>query len=410
MSTSGLQTRPSPATVVARLPHFLPCVLLAYAACRLLTGVLLAVVAGHQVPTGWNGSETDPVTYLTFTAQWDGQWYQRIATRGYPAALPVDSGGVTQQNPWAFYPLFPLLARVLMSGLGLSFFAAGSTLSLVLGFVAAGAMAVLLRQRLGERAALLVVVVWACFPASAVLQVGYSESTAMALLTLVLLALSRERWLWAAGLAVLTGLARPIALPLAAVVVVALWLRWRRRDVDPLGPREVGSGLAALAGCGVAGLLWPVIAWWGTGRYDAYTDTMGAWRAGHEIHVFRPWLDMSRYYFGPTWGPVWLTTIFVVIAVMVLGPWARGLGPQLRAWSLAYPAYLLVVLDPFTSVFRYLIPLFPLVAVLVGVAGPRRRWAAVGLRAGVVLVAFVVGQWYWIDLLWRFVPPTDFPP
>jgi len=410
MSTSGLTTRPGRVAVVAGRRGFLPVVLLAYAACRLLTGVLLAVVARHQVPTGWNGSGTDPVTYLTFTAQWDGQWYQQIAEHGYPATLPVDGSGVTQQNPWAFYPLFPLLARFLMDGLGLSFFAAGSTLSLVLGFVAAGTMAVLLRERLGERAALLVVVVWACFPASAALQVGYSESTAMALLTLVLLALSRERWLWAGGLAVLTGLARPIALPLAAVMVVALWLRWRRREADPLRPPQILSGLAALGGCGVAGLLWPAIAWWGTGRADAYTDTMGAWRSGHEIHPFRPWLDMSRYYFGPTWGPVWLTTIFVVIAVMVLGPWASALGPQLRAWSLAYPAYLLVVLDPFTSIFRYLIPLFPLVAVVVGVGGTRRRWATVGVRSGVVLVAFVVGQWYWIDVLWRFVPPSDYPP
>ena len=50
---------------------------------------------------------------------------------------------------------------------------------------------------------------------------------------------------------------------------------------------------------------------------------------------------------------------------------------------------------------------------LIGAAGyPRwrswRRW--VWVRFGVLLVAFVVGQWYWIDVLWRFVPPTDFPP
>lgn len=89
---------------MARLPRFVPAVLLAYAACRLLTGVLMAIVARHQVPTGWNGPGTDPVTYLTFTAQWDGQWYQQIAEQGYPGALPVDGDGVTQQNAWAFYP------------------------------------------------------------------------------------------------------------------------------------------------------------------------------------------------------------------------------------------------------------------------------------------------------------------
>ena len=30
--------------------------------------------------------------------------------------------------------------------------------------------------------------------------------------------------------------------------------------------------------------------------------------------------------------------------------------------------------------------------------------------AGVLLVGFVSGPWYWLDVRWRFVPPTDFPP
>ena len=394
----------------AILSRFLVRVLLSYAVCRVVTGLLLTLVAARQVPTGWTGPN---VTYLTFTAQWDGQWYKAIAENGYPATLPVDGTGLVQQNPWAFYPLFPLLSRILMDVTGLGFFVVGSTLSLALGFVAAGAMAWLLKDRIGERATLVVVVLWASFPAAAALQVGYTEAAAMALLTLYLLALSRERWLWATSLAVAIGLVRPIAAPLAVVTVVALWLRWRRRSRDPIRPREALSGLAALAGCGVAGLLWPTIAWRMTGQRDAYTDTMAAWRGGHEIVPFRPWLDISRYYLGHTWGPVWVTVAFVVIAVMVLGPWAARLGPELRTWALAYPAYLLVVLDPFTSIFRYLIPLFPLLPVMVGVGSVQRNQHTAGVRmarAGVLLVGFVIGQWYWLDVLWRFVPPTDFPP
>jgi hypothetical protein len=385
-------------------------VLLAYAVCRLVSGVLLAVVATRQVPTGWTGPD---VSYLTFTTQWDGQWYQTIAEQGYPRVLPVDRTGLVWQNQWAFYPLFPFLSRALMDVTGLSFYVVGSTLSLLLGFVAAGAIGLLLRDRLGERWALAVLVLWACMPAAVVLQVGYTEAAAMALLTLFLLALQRERWLWALLLTVLLGVTRPIAVPLAAVAVVALYLRWRRRATVPVTPAEAARGVALLIGCGLSGLIWPVIAALVTGRGDAYAATMSAWRTTREIVPFRPWLDVSRFYFGPTWGPVWLTVTVVVLAVMVLGPWASRLGPLLRTWALAYPAYLLVVLDPYTSVFRYLIPLFPLAAVLVGVAGRPgwrtwERWARV--RLGVLLVAFVVGQWYWIDILWRFVPPTDYPP
>jgi hypothetical protein len=395
---------------VRSVGRFLPTALALYALCRLVSGILLALVATRQVPTGWTGAD---VSYLTFTVQWDGQWYQTIAQHGYPRVLPTDELGLVQQNAWAFYPLFPFLSRALMDLTGLGFAVVGSTLSLLLGFVAAGGMATLLRDRLGDRWSLATVVLWASMPAAVVLQVAYTEAAAMALLVLFLLALQRERWLWGMVVALLLGLTRPIAVPIAAVAVVALWSRWRRRTTEPLTTTEAASGLALLVGCGVSGLLWPVVAALVTGRNDAYTVTMSSWRGSRQIVPFRPWLDMSRYYFGPTWGPVWLTVLLVVIAVMVLGPWAARLGPQLRMWSLAYPAYLLVVLDPFTSIFRYLIPLFPLAAVLIGAAGRPlwkrwERWAWV--RFGVLLLAFVVGQWFWIDILWRFVPPTDYPP
>jgi hypothetical protein len=400
----------TPPSVRVGTARFLAYVVIAYAVCRLVSGILLAIVATRQVPTGWTGPD---VSYLTFTAQWDGQWYLHIAEQGYPKRLPVDINGLVQQNAWAFYPLFPFLSRVLMDLTHLNFYVVGSTLSLLLGFVAAGAIGLLLRDRLGARFTVASVVLWASLPAAAVLQVGYTEAMAMALLTLFLLALSRERWLWATGLAVLLGLTRPIAVPIAAVTVVALWSRWRARTERPLVPTEVAAGLAALAGCVVSGLLWPAIAGAVTGQANAYTLTMATWRASREIVPVAPWLDMSHYYFGRAWGPVWLTVLFVVIAVMVLGPWATRLGAQLRTWSLAYPLYLLAVLDPYTSVFRYVIPLFPLAPVLIGAAGhPRwrtwRRWAWV--RFAVLLVVFVVGQWYWIDILWRFIPPTDLPP
>ena len=392
------------------LGRFLATVLLAYAACRVVTGVLLAIVATRQVPTGWTGPD---VSYLTFTTQWDGQWYRDIAEHGYPRVLPRDDEGLVEQNPWAFYPLFPFVSRMLMDLTHLNFYVVGSTLSLLLGFGAAAGMAMLLRDRIGERYTVLTVVLWASLPAAATLQVGYTEAMAMCLLTLFLLALSGERWLWAALVALLLGLTRPIAAPIAAVTLVALWTRWRRRDEEPVTVPEAVAGIVALGACGLSALLWPTVAGLVTGRADAYTLTMSSWRGSREIVPVRPWLDMSRYYFGDTWGPVWLTVLFVGIAILVLGPWAARLGAQMRMWSLAYPAYLLLVLDPFTSVFRYLIPLFPLVPILLGVAGyPRwhswRSW--VWVRFGVLLVAFVVGQWYWIDILWRFIPPSDYPP
>ena len=177
------------------------------------------------------------------------------------------------------------------------------------------------------------------------------------------------------------GVTRPIAVPVAMVVAVMLLLRWRRRAADPVAPGEYVAGAFALVASGVGAVAWPLIAWQVTGVRSAYTDTMAAWRVGGEITPFKPWLGMSQWAFrdfdgGNVYGPVALAALATTIVVLTCGPWATRLGPELRAWCLAYPAYLAVVLDPFTSIFRYAIPLFPLIA-----GGPRRRAVARARRA-----------------------------
>lgn len=392
---------------------FVAAVLALYAACRGVTTLILLAVLPRQVPSGMTGGADVPVTYWSFTALWDGQWYQQIALHGYPDVLPTGPDGHVQQNPWAFYPLFPYASRALMRLTGLEFGAAGSSIALLCGFGAALLMGLLLRERVGHRAALVVVVLWASFPASVTLQLAYTESLAMLLLVAYLYALDRRRWLVATAVAVLVGLSRPIGVPLGLVTLVIVIVRWRGRDRRPVDGREYAAMAAALVGCAVAGLLWPAVAWWRTGSASAYTDTMAAWRGSGEVQPFTPWLGTATWWLGDTWGRVALVTVPLVILLMVAGPWATALRADLRTWSLAYPLYLAAVLDPFTSIVRYLIPLFPLLVPLVGAGWADRRgttWRRLLLRAAPVLVLFVVGQYWWTDTLWRFVPPTDYPP
>ena len=70
-----------------------------------------------------------------------------IAENGYPHVLPRDPDtGDLQQNPWAFYPLFPVLTRALMVFTGAPFAITGAILSLVLGGAAAVVIAGMLRD------------------------------------------------------------------------------------------------------------------------------------------------------------------------------------------------------------------------------------------------------------------------
>jgi hypothetical protein len=142
---------------------------------------------------------------------------------------------------------------------------------------------------------------------------------------------------------------------------------------------------------------------------------MAAWRAGGEIVPLKPWLWMSEWVFrehdlAGTYGPVALAVTVTTLVVMVCGPWARALGPELRTWSLAYPAYLALVLDPFTSIFRYLLPLFPLIVIMLGGAWVDRAPRFLGGRTAALVVLGVVGQAFWITELLVFVPPSDYPP
>ena len=214
-----------------------------------------------------------------------------------------------------------------MTVTGLGFPVVASTLALVCGAAAAMVIAVLLRDRVGPRVAFAAVLVYATFVASPILQVAYTESLAMLLLAAFLLALSRERWLLASALAVGIGVTRPIAVPLGVVALVAVVLRWRHRSGRRLARGEAFSMVAVLAACGLAGLAWPAIAWWRTGVRSAYTDTMATWRGSGEVTPFRPWLDISRYVAGDTVGPTGLAALVVVLVLMVVGPWARALGP-----------------------------------------------------------------------------------
>ncbi|MEO8555572.1 MAG: hypothetical protein ABI474_02780 [Actinomycetota bacterium] len=379
-------------------------VLAVYAVCRVFSVVLLSVVSRYQAPVTWTGPHPD---YFSMTVLWDGFWYRQIAEVGYPAALPIDAvTGAVHENAWAFYPAFPMMARWLMAATGLGFPVVGSTLALVLGFGAAVVMGLLLRDRVGPRVALAAVAVYAASPVSPSFQIAYTESMAILLLCGFLWSISKERWLITAGLALLTGVTRAMALPMAVVALVAVFLRWRRRKDEPITAREGWSAFAALASCGAAGLIWPVFVGIAVGSPMAYTDTMGAWSVGGSVQFLRPWLE----YVNQPWNAVKVGLALVLIVAMMSGPWAGRLGAELRTWTLAYTAYLILVDAPSTSLFRHLLPLFPLIVVAIGGGWKQKppRW--MGWRTGLLILAGLAGQVWWVWALLRFVPPTDYPP
>jgi hypothetical protein len=378
-----------------------------YAVTRLIDFVIIAQVARDQVPNMWTSPHPG---YFDLGVQWDGSWYRQFALHGYPSVLPHDGAGNLQQNAWGFAPAYPYLVRFVMNLTGSSFPVAGAMTSLVLGGAAMVVMYQLFIRYVDKRAAIGGIALVAMLPASPVLQICYTESMAVLILAAALLLLVQRRYALAVPVVILLALSRPVELPFSVVVLVHLVVRWRRRAVDPF-PREdvvsvIGLGIVAF----VSAWLWPAIAWHATGIRSAYTDTMGTWRTGGHVTYFHAWWFIATYLVhNHLYAALALIGLAVVVFGAAIGPWAKPIGPELRAWCIAYPAYLAAVLEPWTSVFRYVLLFFPLAMLGLYTRRPKLsavRWVIIAL----VLAVFLVGQIVWVDWLLKFVPPTDYPP
>lgn len=361
-----------------------------YLLSRVMGMVILVGAAPRQVPDDWWQ------TYLGAAVTWDGNWYETIAERGYPDRLPTGADGEVVQNPLAFYPLYPMLCRVLMRLTGLDFQHVAPLLSVCLGAVAV----VLLHRYLLEKVSPFVagasVAALCCFVSAPILQVAYTESLALVLIVLTLQSLGRHRYhlviVWVLAL----GLTRAAALPMGVVIAGHVFLRWRARRLEPFGARERAWALAALVSAGVATTSWPVAAGILAGEPDAYVRTMRSW-SGYEV----PWPGMVPSLLHARM-PAAATMVIGCFALMLWVMWRRAAvvwGADLRLWSMAYLTYIVAATPFVSSVFRYLllalVPLWPVhfPARAPGTAAGRTlRWV---LLVVVVLVGFAA-QFVWV--------------
>jgi hypothetical protein len=401
-STRAVATAASPPQRRRTPPVVVP-VLVGYALSRLWSVAVVLRSTDLQLPSVWTGKHPG---YFDMALLWDAQWYRTIAEHGYPTTLPVDAAGVVQQNPWAFFPGFPMTTRLVMAVTGLPFSVAAVLLNVMLGACTVIVLLRLLTRVAGERVAVGAVVLLCTFPASPVLQIAYSESLALLLVVLALWWLVERRYLLCGVAVVALSLSRPVVAPFAVVVLVHLVVRWRAArsaaDGDPFPPAQrvqvVGLGLLAAAST----LLWPALVGVVTGVPDAFRLTQGAWRTSGRVEPFEQALGIVRLLWGNS-GPWYLLLGALLLAALVLSPWGRPLGPELQAWSLAYPAYLLAATEPWTSTFRFLLLAFPLGAMAAIAA--RWRWAV-----AVLAIAGLLLQVRWVDQLLVFTPPADYPP
>ena len=369
---------------------------------RLVTTALVLVLASVQGQNAWTAAKPG---YADFANMWDGRWYNIVAVSGYPAVLPITLDGHIGENAWAFMPGYPAVVRLLMVISGAPWAPTAVFVSLACSLGTALLFYRLMRRVQPHSTALFAVVLFCVAPLSPLLQFGYAESMHLLLLTLALLLVLERRYLVLVPVIAVMALTRPSGLAFALFLALHVGYRWYSRARDPFPVREAVTASSVAVFSGVMGLAWPGIAWLVTGSITAYTDTELAWRSAYigytELVPFAAWFQSGVWWLGQPLGILAVLALIVSFTLVMFSPAVKSIGVDLRLWVASYALYLLAVFFPQSSVFRLLMPMFPLLGAL---ARPR----SIVYRV-VVTLLLICGQWGWLLLCWG-VDGADWTP
>jgi Gpi18-like mannosyltransferase len=184
---------------------------------------LLGFVSGFLPKSGWE-----------LFSHWDGKWYTQIANLGYSYA---NDG---QQHSVAFYPLFPLLIRGLMT-LGMRADAAGVLINSLAFLGALWVVYFWVEERYDAGAAKWTTAVLAWCPFSLFCTVIYTEGLFLFLTASALRAFERGEYIWAAFWGALTTATRGPGVALIPTFLLAAW-----REKRP--PLAYAAGFASAIG------------------------------------------------------------------------------------------------------------------------------------------------------------------
>lgn len=382
--------------------------LLLFAVTRLVDAAFFVVASGRQLPLApgdlpgyfvYAAHSADP-GYLAVTTNWDGQWYEFIATEGYVhpglgLADPRDEAWA-----WAFPPGFPMLVRLFMTVSRLPFPLASTVVNLLLGAVAAVLLFRLLEKAGGRFVAASGVALWFCFVSAPLFQAAYSESLAACLVLGALLALRSRNYLVAALLVVALSLTRIITPPLAVVVGAHTICRWRSGERPT---RSEWAGLGTTALLSVTGAFhWSWIVTWLAGGDVAFARTQVL--AQHRFEWFTKTYDVAGWA-----GAAFTVACLAVVLLFAVSERSKAWGLESRAWLAAYVPYLVLVTQVHSGILRYLL-LAPTMGLIIAGGASGRRTPSQATRIAVICFLGLVLQYWWISRSFIFASAVTIAP
>lgn len=339
-----------------------------YLAFRVALFALGAVVAGllpHNGAVGVPGwPAPPPAGWATAVTSWesaDALWYLRIGAQGY----------ATDDGSGAFFPLYPLLIRLVGTLTGDRWLLAAYLVSNVALVLALVLLHRLTARELGVPVARKAVLYLCAFPTGFFLFAPYSESLFLALVIGVLYAARTERWALAAGLGLLAALARSPGFLLALPLAVEALLQFRASRRWQVLAAGAGAGLATVGGLALYLGYWERLA----GDWRRPFDLQ---RSGWSKVEALPWETLwagarsAVMLPGVSPGGYFLVDLAVVVLVLAAGVWvALRTRPTygLYTWAgITLPLLLMWPGRPLLSLPRIYLVLFPTVWALARLA------------------------------------------
>ena len=177
---------------------------------------------------------------------WDCGWYQTIIHNGYDlVAYPLDGGATSGQANWAFFPLFPLTARVLISVFN-------TNLSVIIFNQALFFVSMILLYKYtalqySKQIALVTVFILGLSGINIYILSFYTESLFLFLTTLSIYLIAKEKYYWAALVCCLLTATRVQGV----VILLPLVVSYSRSQSQKLfSPSSVLLSILALSGLG----------------------------------------------------------------------------------------------------------------------------------------------------------------
>ncbi|HEY7024816.1 MAG TPA: mannosyltransferase family protein, partial [Candidatus Limnocylindrales bacterium] len=321
---------------------------------------VVGLLALAIVPIGFRQIDLMPhLPALDMWAQWDAQHYVDIAVRGYDSPYAPESN-------IAFFPLYPLLIRVVLLALGRVDTQTGAFIGLVISNVALfGALlylsALVARDfslTIARRTVLYVLV----FPTTLFLSSVYAEPVFLLAAVASLYHARAGQWGRSSVCGALAALTRPFGVLLLVPMAVELYRQHARLRswLWLVGPPV---GLALFVG----------YLWWLFGDPFAYFQAGTTW--GRGLHA--PWDVLLGYIKGPIvmfdWPYSWLDLISMIAMVAILIAGIRLVPPSYSSYSAAGLIFAMSTGVAWFSASRHALALFPLIIVL-ALIGWRYRW------------------------------------